>query len=57
MSAGVYLARHGQTAYNRLGRFQGHLPVPLDETGLAQAAELAERARSREFAAHGRRLT
>lgn len=51
MSAGVYLARHGQTAYNRLGRFQGHLPVPLDETGLAQAAELAERARSREFAA------
>jgi hypothetical protein len=29
----VHLARHGQTAYNREGRFQGHLPVPLDETG------------------------
>jgi len=40
----VYLARHGQTAYNHEGRFQGQLPVPLDETGLAQAAELAERA-------------
>jgi broad specificity phosphatase PhoE len=42
----VYLARHGQTAYNREGRFQGHLPVPLDDTGRAQAAALAERAAS-----------
>ncbi len=41
---GVYLARHGRTAYNLEGRFQGHLPVPLDETGREQAAELAERA-------------
>jgi broad specificity phosphatase PhoE len=40
----VYLARHGQTAYNAEPRFQGHLPVPLDATGRAQAAELAERA-------------
>jgi len=44
----VYLARHGQTAYNLEGRFQGQLPVPLDATGRDQAAELAERA-----AAHG----
>jgi probable phosphoglycerate mutase len=48
VTAGVYLARHGQTAYNLEGRFQGQLPVPLDDTGLAQAADLAERA-----AAHG----
>jgi broad specificity phosphatase PhoE len=47
----VFLARHGQTAYNALGRFQGHLPVPLDETGRAQAAELAERAAAREWSA------
>lgn len=47
----VYLARHGQTAYNLERRFQGHLPVPLDETGLKQAAELAERASAYEFAA------
>jgi broad specificity phosphatase PhoE len=40
----IYLARHGQTAYNAEPRFQGHLPVPLDETGRAQAAELAQRA-------------
>jgi probable phosphoglycerate mutase len=40
----VYLARHGQTAYNLEGRFQGQQAVPLDDTGRAQAAELAERA-------------
>jgi probable phosphoglycerate mutase len=42
----VYLARHGQTAYNLERRFQGHLPVPLDETGRAQAEDLAERAKA-----------
>jgi broad specificity phosphatase PhoE len=42
--ASVYLARHGQTAYNLERRFQGHLPVPLDDTGRMQAADLAERA-------------
>jgi broad specificity phosphatase PhoE len=40
----VYLARHGQTAYNHEGRFQGQQAIPLDEVGRAQAAELAERA-------------
>jgi probable phosphoglycerate mutase len=46
----VHLARHGQTAYNREGRFQGHLPVPLDETGRRQAHELAEVASRRSWA-------
>jgi broad specificity phosphatase PhoE len=46
----VYLARHGQTAYNLERRFQGQLPVPLDDTGRAQAAELAERAAEHGFA-------
>lgn len=40
----IHLARHGQTAYNREGRFQGLLPVPLDDTGRAQAHGLAEEA-------------
>ncbi len=40
---GVYLARHGQTAYNAQRRFQGQLQVPLDETGRSQALALAER--------------
>jgi len=48
---GVYLARHGQTAYNLEGRFQGQLPVPLDDTGRAQAADLAERAAAHAFRA------
>jgi broad specificity phosphatase PhoE len=47
----VYLARHGQTAYNLEGRFQGQLPVPLDGTGREQAADLAERAAAHGFAA------
>jgi probable phosphoglycerate mutase len=44
VSARIYLARHGQTAYNHEGRFQGQQAVPLDDTGRAQAVELAERA-------------
>jgi broad specificity phosphatase PhoE len=40
----VYLARHGRTAYNLEGRFQGQQPIPLDDVGRAQARELAERA-------------
>jgi broad specificity phosphatase PhoE len=39
----LYLARHGQTAYNLEGRFQGQQDVPLDATGREQALELAER--------------
>ncbi len=47
----IYLARHGQTAYNAEGRFQGQGPVPLDATGRVQAAALAEQAVPYEFAA------
>jgi broad specificity phosphatase PhoE len=47
---GVYLARHGQTAYNLEGRFQGQQPVPLDELGRTQAHELAELAAEHGFA-------
>ena len=47
----IYLARHGQTAYNLEGRFQGQMAVPLDKTGRAQAATLAERAAAHGFAA------
>ena len=45
-TVGVYLARHGQTAYNHEGRFQGQLPVPLDEQG-RDAGRGAGRARGR----------
>jgi broad specificity phosphatase PhoE len=46
----VYLARHGQTAYNAERRFQGQQAIPLDATGRGQATELAEHASACGFA-------
>jgi len=37
----LVLVRHGRTASNAQGRFQGHLDVDLDETGHAQAVAVA----------------
>jgi broad specificity phosphatase PhoE len=39
----IYLARHGQTAYNHTRRFQGQMEIPLDDTGQRQAKDLAVR--------------
>ncbi len=39
----LLLARHGETEWNRVGRWQGHADPPLNRTGRQQAAELAER--------------
>ena len=39
----ILLARHGETDWNRVGRWQGHADQPLNDAGRSQAAELAER--------------
>src|ERR1051326_5519394 len=37
----LLLARHGETEWNRAGRYQGHADPPLNETGRGQARALA----------------
>lgn len=37
MQGVVYLLRHGETDWNREGRFQGHTNTPLNARGVAQA--------------------
>jgi probable phosphoglycerate mutase len=49
MSTKIILIRHGETAWNAEGRIQGHLPVPLNERGMAQAEAVALHLRSIHF--------
>jgi broad specificity phosphatase PhoE len=45
----ILLARHGETEWNRTGRYQGWADPPLNDTGRAQAGKLAEQLRSTRF--------
>ena len=45
----ILLARHGETDWNRAGRWQGWADPPLNETGRVQARELAEQLRTIPF--------
>lgn len=37
----IVIARHGQTAWNALGKLQGHTDIELDDVGRGQARDLA----------------
>ncbi len=39
----IYLLRHGETVWNREGRFQGHGDAPLTAAGVAQARAMGRR--------------
>jgi probable phosphoglycerate mutase len=41
MPVSVYIARHGETTWNAVGRYQGRLETPLSPLGQAQAQALA----------------
>ena len=41
----ILLVRHGETTWNREGRYQGRTDIPLSETGQAQVRALGDRLR------------
>ena len=47
----IYLFRHGQTTFNRDGKFTGHLDPPLTELGIRQAQTVADKLKDKEFQA------
>ncbi len=45
----LFLVRHGETTWNKEGRYYGHSDVPLSDKGIAQAKELGNYFRKIEF--------
>lgn len=43
MTTQILFIRHGETAWNRIKRIQGHIDIPLAESGTEQAQQLGAR--------------
>jgi len=43
MNTQILFIRHGETDWNRIKRIQGHIDIPLAESGVAQAQQLGAR--------------
>lgn len=39
----IYFVRHGETEYNKQGRSQGRADIPLNNRGISQAKQIAEK--------------
>ena len=46
-----FVVRHGETDWNKLGRFQGHTDISLNDRGLSQARETAVASEDRGYTA------
>lgn len=53
MPTRILFIRHGETAWNRVKRIQGHIDIALAETGFAQARRIAARLASEADAGRG----
>lgn len=49
----VFLVRHGETDWNRNGKYQGSSDVPLNALGMQQVAQLADYLKTHELAPTG----
>jgi broad specificity phosphatase PhoE len=48
--AEIYIARHGETTWNAVGRYQGRMETPLSPLGQAQAQALGHALRAKQIA-------